>query len=140
MEIWPHFKIETKNIFKEDFCTEPYVKYCMSRKKRSILAQFRLGILPLNIETGRFRNISVNERICKFCVDNVIEDEMHFLCCCNVYADARKILYDSVESRCTHFGNMNNVEKLVYLMKHVWKETGIYLEKAWSIRNGLMYR
>ncbi len=45
--------------FKEQFETEQHIKYCVSCHKRSLLAQFRMGVLPLAIETGRFKSIPV---------------------------------------------------------------------------------
>ena len=42
-----------KNIFK----SQSYVKMAHSKMSRSIFAQLRLGISPLEIETERFRNI-----------------------------------------------------------------------------------
>ena len=57
----------------------------MSTRNRSLLAQFRLGILPLFIETGRYSNISAENRICKFCTLNIINDEFHFLMQCPFY-------------------------------------------------------
>ncbi len=53
--------------FKNDYNVEDYVKYCNSRRKRSLLAQFRMGILLLAIESGRFKGINVCEIYCKFC-------------------------------------------------------------------------
>ncbi len=41
--------------FKDTFITEEYTKHCNSRCKRSLLAQFRIGILPIGTETGRFK-------------------------------------------------------------------------------------
>ncbi len=64
--------------FKDNIYIEKYVKYSSFRKRRSLLAKFRLGILPLNFETGRFRNMK--ERLCFICNTNVIEDEQHFAC------------------------------------------------------------
>ncbi len=66
--------------FKDNIYTEKYVQYCSFRKRRSLLTQFRLGILPLHIETGRFRNMKPEERLCFICNTNVIEDEQHFAC------------------------------------------------------------
>ena len=43
--------------FKKSFNTEAYVKQTFSRSRRSFLAQLRLGILPLEIETGRYTPI-----------------------------------------------------------------------------------
>ncbi len=49
-------KLRTYVKFKENICTEDYVKHCTPRRKRSLMTQFRIGILPLHIETGRFRD------------------------------------------------------------------------------------
>ena len=42
--------------FKEHLSVENYVKYNLAPSEISAMPQFRFGILPLNIETGRFRN------------------------------------------------------------------------------------
>ena len=60
-------KLRTYIKFKAVPDIENYVLCNLDRKLRSYIAQFRSGILPLEIETGRFRNIPLNERICKLC-------------------------------------------------------------------------
>ncbi len=62
------------------------MKYCMSRQ-RSLIAQLRLGILPIHIETGRFRGTQLDDRICQLCDTQEVVDEMHFVCKCNLYND-----------------------------------------------------
>ncbi len=74
-------KLHTYMKFKDNIYTEQYVQYCSFRKRRSFLAQFQLGILPLHIETGRFRNMKSIEQLCFICNTNVIEDEQHFTWC-----------------------------------------------------------
>ena len=39
-------------LFKSDLLMENYVTYNLSPSERSLLAQFWMGILPLEIETG----------------------------------------------------------------------------------------
>ena len=68
-------------MFKNIFKSESYVKMAHSKMSRSIFEQLRLGILPLEIETGRFRNIPSEYGMCHFC-KNDIEDELHFVCVC----------------------------------------------------------
>ncbi len=68
--------------FKEQFETKQYITYCVSHRKRSLLVQFRMGVLPLAIETGRFKSIPVEEKVCVLCNINDIEDEIHMLCTC----------------------------------------------------------
>ena len=54
-------KLRTYCTLKEHLSVENYVKYNLTPSERYAMAQFRFGILPLNIETGRFR-ISTSAR------------------------------------------------------------------------------
>ncbi len=44
------------------------------------LCQFGIVILPLHIETGRFRDERIDERVCLLCNSGEVENEIHFLC------------------------------------------------------------
>ena len=89
-----------KNIFK----LETYVTLNMSRKQRKILAKFRCGNLPLAIESGTYTKpkTPLNERLCIYCTNNVIEDETHFLIKCDFYDDIRSNLF-------TEAAQLNNI-------------------------------
>ena len=58
---------ESGMALKETLRVENHVLYNLSTSERSAMAQFRFGILPLNIETGRFQNQPIEQRICKLC-------------------------------------------------------------------------
>ena len=45
-------KIRRYVLYKEVYHTGEYVKQLLSKRLRSLFAQFRCGILPLRIETG----------------------------------------------------------------------------------------
>ena len=77
-------KLRTYVSFKESLLSEDYIRYCKSRSQNSLIAQFRLGILPLKIETGRFTKIQIIDRKCNFCPE-LVEDEHHFLLHCPKY-------------------------------------------------------
>ena len=53
--------------FKQNINVEEYVISNISRSQRSLLAQLRMGILPLNIETGRYIQKELIERLCLLC-------------------------------------------------------------------------
>ncbi len=72
-------KLRTYIKHKEQLDPEKYVTCHLSKKERSYLAQLRLGILPIKLETGHFENIKVEERLCELCDARVVEDEQHFL-------------------------------------------------------------
>ncbi len=87
MEIKP--KLRKYITFKDNYCTEKYVKGCLSKKQRSLLAQIRFGILPLYLETGGFRSLNLEERTCKICNSQEIEDGFHFIISSNAYIEIR---------------------------------------------------
>ncbi|XP_045167413.2 RAB6A-GEF complex partner protein 2-like [Mercenaria mercenaria] len=49
----------------------------------------RIGSHDLEIETGRHRKIERENRLCRKCNKNIIEDEFHFLLCCEFYSELR---------------------------------------------------
>ena len=84
-------KLSTYKQFKSCFAYERYLDILNIRKFRFIYASFRASSHDLEIERGRYRNIERNQRLCIFCEDNVVEDEFHFLLCCEKYKDLRKL-------------------------------------------------
>ncbi len=81
-------KLRTYVKFKKRFEVEPYILSFMNHK-RSYLAQFRSGILPLQIEVGRWANKNVEERLCLVCNEGLVEDEQHFIFHCYYYNPKR---------------------------------------------------
>ena len=67
-DMWKHAvpkkpKLKTYCLFKETMDIETYIKYNLSSSERSAMAQFRFGILPLNIETRRFKNQAMEDSV-----------------------------------------------------------------------------
>ncbi len=132
-------KLRTYIRYKESVCTEKYVMFLDSRYSRSLFAQFRHGILPLRIETGRYKNLPLEERLCELCNIGAVEDEKHFLCECIIYVKPRIQLYDKATIINPSFSHFDNEEKLIFLMKKCWKEVSIYIQCAWKIRQNCLY-
>ena len=131
-------KLRSYVMFKNIFQSESYVKMAHSKMSRSIFAQLRLGILPLEIETGRFRNIPSESRMCHFC-KNEIEDELHFVCVCPVYSNHRKILFNEIILTFNNFSNLDITEKFCFIMATGTKYVLNYVENAWNTRKSLLY-
>jgi len=90
-------KLRTLLLYKMDLKPEYYLYLYIPRRLRSALAKFRIGSHELEIESGRHRNVPVNERYCKLCQsENIlcIEDEYHVLLKCPFYDDLRSIYLD----------------------------------------------
>ena len=111
----------------------------MIGRERSLLAQLRIGVLPIHIETGRFRNVKPEDRVCQICDSNSIEDEFHLVCICSFYAKKREVLYNSITSKNHEFISMPDKEKIVYIIKHEWKLLATYLNNVWNKRNAKLY-
>ena len=83
-------KLCTYVIIKDftEVCT--VVQANIPRNQRSILSKFLCGILPIEIETGRFRNVKRELRFCKMCEStSIIENELHFLHTCPRLKESR---------------------------------------------------
>ncbi len=130
-------KLRSYILYKDMYKTEEYVKYCMSRRKRSLMAQFRMGVLPLAIETGRFRGIALEDRICTLCSLNVIENEKHFLCECKMYSSLRNQVFGNLQSEM--YCNSDLDGKFVYLMTYEWKLVADFLDSAWNLRSDKLF-
>ena len=61
-----------------------------------MLTRFRLSNHVLEIEKGRHckPKLPVEERICRICNNNTIEDEYHFICVCPAYQTLRQEYID----------------------------------------------
>ena len=61
-------------------------------------AQFRLGVLILRIETGRFQRPRqpAEQRLCLICENGEVEDEAHFLLRCEAYSPERQGLFEKL--------------------------------------------
>ena len=122
--------------------TENYICDFLSRHQRSLIAQLRTGILPLHIETGRYYRTPLEQRTCKVCRSNQIEDEYHFLCECTFFFNERRIFYENIYTNISEnvegFENLIVEEKFNCLMKANPKQLAQYVEKIWNIRRNVI--
>ena len=123
-----HFKS-----YKTTFDAENYVCKYFPKRKRSLFAQLRVDILPLEIETGRYRNKPPGNRFCPFCV-NIPEDEKHFICICPTYDVYREIMYDKITLNSPNFTLLDNENKFMYVMSCNDKCVLDFVDIAWSKR------
>ena len=79
-------KLRTYRLFKQRYETELYATNIYNKGHKSALAKFRL-------ETGRYKGLSIEERLCQVCDMHVVEDEKHVLLECPLYTPTRDILF-----------------------------------------------
>ena len=89
--------------------------------KTYIRRQQHKKFLNTKTETGRYKKpkVPLNNRICNLCTDNVIEDEIHFLLCCDFYSDIRRPLLAKAQWCYSDFQNMSMQDKFVFLMNYI---------------------
>jgi hypothetical protein len=131
-------KLRTYKLFKTNFKTEQYIVLNLEKNERSMLAQFRCGILPLRVETGRFIGENVNQRICTFCDQEQIENETHFLVECTKYDNIRQQVFEDLLSDPSYI-NKNKEDRLTFLVNENARKTAKYIVKAFMFRRSLIY-
>ena len=130
-------KLRYYNLYKYSKDTEDYLKYNIKRYHRSLFAQFRCGILPLQIEVGRYRNISLCDRICPIC-KCAVEDEIHFLCQCPCYSDVREVLFRKAHREHSEFMNIDVIDQFVFIMSNLQREVIKFLAIAVERRTAML--
>ncbi len=125
-------KLRTYKMFKSKLIPEDYVLRLMSRFHRSTFAKFRCGILPLNIEVGRYRGVKLENRTCPLC-KNGVETEIHFLFECTVYDRGSFFQDTNIDSNL-----LTNEEKLKILMNNHQKQTSTFVCKLWNQRQSML--
>ena len=60
-------KLRTYAEFKTEYFGEPYLLHLMPKTYRSVLAKFKGGVAPIRLETGRFKRLRVEDRVCHHC-------------------------------------------------------------------------
>ena len=75
------FKASNYKLFKHTFVIETYI-IILERKYWCPLIRFRLSNHNLPIETGRWENVTIQNRICPLCINVDIGDEFHYIFTC----------------------------------------------------------
>ena len=72
-----------------NFGLASYLKFDLSLKFRISLSKLRCSAHNLLVETGRLSNLDYENRICRLCNLNKIEDDFHCVMECPFYSDIR---------------------------------------------------
>ena len=110
----------------------------LTRGERSVMAQFRCGVLPLRVETGRFVGEQVNDRICKLCNQGCVEDETHFLLNCQCYKNLREYELGGFLNN-VEFSYKSDDDKLSILLNDFVRRTAKFLLRAFLYRRSILY-
>ena len=133
-------KLRTYNLVKKEIREEPYLKAVINAKDRISLTKFRLSNHKLMIEKGRHLNIDKSLRKCPFCP--LIEDELHFLVNCKMFAPLREELMNNVQYTLTgtNFKEMTDQGILIILLENIEIAPLVakYLRRSMELREFLI--
>ena len=134
-------KLRLYTKLKDSYSTELYVSKNMSRSCRSFIAQLRTGTLPINIEIGRFQQKAIEERICPGCNDDSVEDEIHFIFKCPLYAGTREAFMNDVLKYYPNIKTKDCIEQLIDIMNdsNLVSRLGAFIRDCYFIRITYIY-
>ena len=132
-------KLRTYQLFKQNICLEKYLDMAPNKNAIKALAQFRISAHNLNIETGRYLKLPVEQRLCTMCDLNTVEDEVHFLIACTAYSQKRQPLFNSAKNSCQNFDSLTDLNKFIWLLsaesKDIITTTAEFLNLSFKQRN-----
>ena len=96
-------KLRTYCLFKSIHHREPYLTKIRNKTYAKHLCKFRVSSHRLAIETGRYNNVPENERLCIYCHDKCVDNEIHLLTKCTFHSEERKVLYNCASQFITGF-------------------------------------
>lgn len=121
-----------KNI-KTDHNFEFYLKYPIF-ETRKLICKFRTSDHPLAIESGRYKNIPRDQRLCNLC--KVLEDEAHFFLSCQTNKNLRCELFDDFDIDVKD-SSINKLNKILNpnTFQQV-KSLGTFIRRSLELRTG----
>ena len=105
------------------------------KSHRSLLARLKGGTAPLQIESGRYIGLPVEEKICRSCNTRQVEDEQHFCVGCPALEEARAPLLHHLNLHQVISGALSDEEKFIIIMQNPDSRTAKLLYIMFLKRN-----
>ena len=118
---------------------EGYLSEVKDFKVRAQVTKLRLSNHTLAIETGRHKKIPKEMRFCPFCPMSV-ENELHFLLICPIYAIFRENISTTLVERNPMFNFYSINEKFEYIMSNIDRNVALYITHCFQLRTFLVAR
>ena len=108
------------------------------KKERSMLMKLRGGTAPFQIEVGRWQGVDREERVCKDCQCQEVEDVCHWLIRCPAWDHLRQPLMTEV-NRCDRFKELSHSEQTAIILSLSCPNSSIlkHLSSMWCARFGV---
>ena len=130
-------KLRNYNLVRDMWNTPTYINKYLSRTERAHIAKMYCGNLPLRVETGRYRNVPLNERLCTYCQLDEIEDDVHFIVRCPLHTDLRLTLMANIHMDLD--SNLSAKDLFIYICFNAPpKALGQYIIKGMQRRQSIV--
>ena len=132
-------KLRTYVKLDDFFCNKQFISKPLTFIQRKFLSKFRLGVLPIRIEVGRYERppLAEAERVCRACNEpDAVENETHFLLKCPAYERLRRDLFAKAMDWETLSLTWDDNQKLRFLTcdPEMVKPTGQFIADAFDYR------
>ena len=138
-ELFENSKLDFLVSLKENLCMSPYLLKCSIPSFRSAITKIRTSAHKLPVETGRYKNVPRENRLCPFGC-NVVGNESHYMFECkhpiieNTYTPIIKDINNlhpefgslSMEAKCKYLLNSDNAQTINLAGKYCYKVQGIF--------------
>lgn len=123
-----------KLVKKTEYELEYFLKY-PDIKARKLICKLRISDHSLGIETGRYKKIPRDLRICNKCDE--IDDEFHFFFSCKINENIRKSFLDSFLSEVHVNTNDDKIKQILNpnSIQQV-KSLGSFIKQSYELRTG----
>jgi hypothetical protein len=90
-------KLRTFCLYKKELKLEKYLQTSSDYIGRMLMTTLRTGTCDLEIEKGRWKKLSKEQRLCNSCDAKLVEDERHFIVVCSKYHQKRNQLFERIK-------------------------------------------
>ena len=112
----------------------------LTRSQHSLLSKLKLGILPLEIECGRWKDDPIENRTYRLCDSALLGDEYHFTLFCNELKPERTAKFvDLVGNPDIDVHSNQEVILKAMFQRENLKTTGRHIEVMYCRRKELLY-
>ena len=104
---------------------------------RQLFTKFRVSDHSLEIESGRYKNITREEGKCKNCILNEIGDEYHFFLKCTANHSLRNNLFNTIILNKPDFIEeipLNKIEKMLDAHCELLAEVGDFIKQSTELQ------
>ena len=103
--------------------------------RRRVLVQLRGGTAALEVETGRWRGVSREGRVCRNCRSEEVENVEHWLLRCTGMAEEREKLIRTMREK-VEWQSMEDDERVAAVLSYACRDDGVGrgVEKMWRSR------